>query len=127
VEISTSLGPGEWSEETLPHVLDGYRDKLIEMGASADSLITTVDRAGNGSIAVSVRWDRHRAVPAIVQDTGLAGPGNSHGLDGIPLGNSGGPVVNQPFGSEPGQPPTPGLSDEKVIMYTDDEGTTWLE
>lgn len=127
VEISTVLGPGEWTEETLPQRIQFYRDRLIDMGAGADILVTSLDRGGNGSIKVSVSWDRRSIVPEIIDDAGLPGPEGSHGLDGIPLGHVGSPLVNEPSGDGSTQQSTRGLADEKIIMYTDEVGTTWVE
>lgn len=124
VEISTVLGPGEWTEETLPQVVESYRDRLIDMGAGPDTLLTSIDRADNGSITVNVSWDRRGMLPDVVEDAGLAGP---EGLDAIPRGHTGSPLVNQPSGPGSTQQSTTGLADEKIVMYTDDDGTTRLE
>ncbi|WP_211320917.1 hypothetical protein [Arthrobacter livingstonensis] len=127
VEISTVIGPGDWTEETLPQIVQSYRDRLIEMGAGQDSIITSIDRADNGSIKVSVNWDRRRIVPEVVEDAGRVGPEDSQRLRGVPLGRVGSPLVNEPSGSGSTQLSVPGPAGEKVIMYTDDDGTTWLE
>lgn len=127
VEISTVLSPGDWTEETLPQVVQSYRDRLIEMGAAQDRLLTSIDRADNGSIKVSVNWDRRSIVPEIIEDAGRPGRAGSQGLDAIPLGHGGNALVNEPASPGATQVSNTGLDDEKVIMYTDDEGTTWLE
>lgn len=127
VEISTVLSPGDWTEETLPQMVQSYRDRLIEMGAGADNLATSIDRGDNGSIKVSVSWDRRSIVPEAIENAGLPGPEGSHGLDRIPLGHVGTPLVNEPSGHGSTHQPTRGLADEEVIMYTDEDGTTWVE
>ncbi|WP_181034305.1 hypothetical protein [Arthrobacter sp. GMC3] len=97
VEISTLLGPGEWTEETLPLLAQSYRDRLIDMGAEPESLLTSIDRGNNGSVKVCVSWDRRSILP-------------------------GGPSTPIATGSL-----TSGPSEEKIVMYTDDDGTTWVE
>lgn len=127
VEISTVLRPGEWTEETLPQVLDLYRDRLLEMGAPPGSLVTSLDRADNGSVGIRVAWDRRGMVPKVVEDADRVRSRVFHGLDRIPSGHAGNSPVPGVSGPGFGRLSTPGLTNERIVMYTDDDGTTWLE
>ena len=56
VEISTRMRPGEWTEESLEALVDSYRTRILEMGASAADIVTDIDRNDDGSVKVNVSW-----------------------------------------------------------------------
>jgi hypothetical protein len=58
VEISTRMRPGEWTEESLEALVSTYRERIMEMGASAGDVVTAIDRADDGSVRVAVSWDK---------------------------------------------------------------------
>ncbi|MFD5276204.1 hypothetical protein ACFWIX_01450 [Pseudarthrobacter sp. NPDC058362] len=56
VEISTRMRPGEWTETSLEQLVDTYRARIMEMGASLTEIYTDVDRNDDGSVKVVVSW-----------------------------------------------------------------------
>jgi hypothetical protein len=58
VEISTRMRPGEWTEESLELLVESYRERIVEMGASAADVVTDIDRSDDGSVRVAVSWDK---------------------------------------------------------------------
>lgn len=56
VEISTRMRPGEWTEESLEHLVGTYHQRIMEMGASAADIVTEIDRNDDGSVRVAVSW-----------------------------------------------------------------------
>jgi hypothetical protein len=56
VEISTRIRPGEWTEESLEGLVNTYRTRILEMGASAADIVTDIDRNDDGSVRVAVSW-----------------------------------------------------------------------
>lgn len=56
VEISTRMRPGEWSETSLEQLVDTYRARIVEMGASPTDIHTDVQRNDDGSVKVVVSW-----------------------------------------------------------------------
>jgi hypothetical protein len=56
VEISTRMRPGEWTEESLEALVNSYRTRILEMGASAAEIVTDIDRNDDGSVKVNVSW-----------------------------------------------------------------------
>lgn len=56
VEISTRMRPGEWSETSLEQLIESYRARIMEMGASLTDIHTDVDRNDDGSVRVVVSW-----------------------------------------------------------------------
>jgi hypothetical protein len=56
VEISTRMRPGEWTEESLEQLVATYRERIMEMGASASDVATDIDRSDDGSVRVAVSW-----------------------------------------------------------------------
>lgn len=56
VEISTRMRPGEWTETSLEQLVDTYRARIMEMGASLAEIYTDVDRNDDGSVKVVVSW-----------------------------------------------------------------------
>ncbi|MEE2568707.1 hypothetical protein V1638_04780 [Pseudarthrobacter sp. J64] len=62
VEISTRMRPGEWSEETLAHLVAGYQEKIMAMGALAEDVITSIHRDHDGGVSVKVSWDKAEAI-----------------------------------------------------------------
>lgn len=58
VEISTRIRPGEWTEASLEELVTTYRAKILAMGAAVPEVVTEVVRNDDGSVAVSVSWNR---------------------------------------------------------------------
>lgn len=58
VEISTRMRPGEWTEESLEQLVDTYRERITEMGASASDVVTDIERGDDGSVRVAVSWSK---------------------------------------------------------------------
>lgn len=56
VEISTRMRPGEWTEASLEELVNSYRTRILEMGASASDIVTDVERNDDGSVKVAVSW-----------------------------------------------------------------------
>jgi hypothetical protein len=56
VEISTRMRPGEWTEASLEELVNSYRKRILEMGASAADIVTDIDRNDDGSVRVAVSW-----------------------------------------------------------------------
>lgn len=56
VEISTRMRPGEWNEESLAQLVETYRARIVEMGASPADIATDIDRNDDGSVKVVVAW-----------------------------------------------------------------------
>lgn len=56
VEISTRMRPGEWTEASLEELVNSYRTRIVEMGASASDIVTDVERNDDGSVKVAVSW-----------------------------------------------------------------------
>ena len=58
VEISTRMRPGEWTESSLEELVTTYRARLLAMGAAVSEVVTEVLRNDDGSVAVTVSWNR---------------------------------------------------------------------
>ncbi|RDV12475.1 MULTISPECIES: hypothetical protein [unclassified Arthrobacter] len=58
VEISTRMRPGEWTEASLEELVNTYRTRIVEMGASASDVVTDIERNDDGSVRVAVSWDK---------------------------------------------------------------------
>ncbi|HEX7202577.1 MAG TPA: hypothetical protein VF249_07395 [Arthrobacter sp.] len=58
VEISTRMRPGEWTEASLEELVNSYRTRIVEMGASASDVVTDIERNDDGSVRVAVSWDK---------------------------------------------------------------------
>jgi hypothetical protein len=58
VEISTRMRPGEWTEASLEELVNSYRQRIVEMGASVTDVVTDIDRNDDGSVRVAVSWDK---------------------------------------------------------------------
>jgi hypothetical protein len=58
VEISTRMRPGEWTESSLEELVTTYRAKILGMGAAASEVATEVLRNDDGSVAVTVSWNK---------------------------------------------------------------------
>lgn len=58
VEISTRMRPGEWTESSLEELVSTYRARILAMGAAASDVVTEVLRNDDGSVAVTVSWNR---------------------------------------------------------------------
>jgi hypothetical protein len=58
VEISTRMRPGEWTEASLEKLVNSYRTRIVEMGASASDVVTDIERNDDGSVRVAVSWDK---------------------------------------------------------------------
>lgn len=58
VEISTRMRPGEWTESSLEELVTTYRARILAMGAAVSEVVTEVDRNDDGSVAVSVAWNK---------------------------------------------------------------------
>lgn len=58
VEISTRMRPGEWTESSLEELVTTYRARILAMGAAVPEVVTEVVRNDDGSVAVSVAWNR---------------------------------------------------------------------
>lgn len=56
VEISTRIRPGEWTEASLEALVDSYRTRILEMGATLPQVVTDVQRNDDGSVLVAVSW-----------------------------------------------------------------------
>lgn len=97
VEVSTHISPEDWTEATLGGLVGSYQDRVRAMGAPPEDVVTQVERLGDGSVSVRVSWDRR----GTAMDP-MAGDGASGGLE--------------PDGSKPG-----------LIMYTEEDGETFIE
>ena len=58
VEISTRMRPGEWTESSLEELVTTYRAKILAMGAAVPEVVTEVVRNDDGSVAVTVSWNK---------------------------------------------------------------------
>ncbi|MBT2519523.1 hypothetical protein [Arthrobacter sp. ISL-28] len=58
VEISTRMRPGEWTESSLEELVTTYRARILAMGAAVSEVVTEVVRNDDGSVAVSVAWNK---------------------------------------------------------------------
>lgn len=58
VEISIRVSPGDWTEESLESLIQGYQQKIAEMGANPSEIKTFVDRTKAGGVNVRVEWVR---------------------------------------------------------------------
>lgn len=58
VEISTRMRSGEWTAESLPELVASYQQKLREMGATDNEIVTAVTTPDDGSASVHVSWAR---------------------------------------------------------------------
>jgi hypothetical protein len=58
VEISTRMRPGEWTEASLEELVNTYRQRIVEMGASVTDVLTDIERGDDGSVRVAVSWDK---------------------------------------------------------------------
>ncbi|WP_258803403.1 hypothetical protein [Pseudarthrobacter sp. NS4] len=58
VEISTRMRPGEWTEASLEELVNTYRTRIVEMGASMSDVVTDIQRNDDGSVRVAVSWDK---------------------------------------------------------------------
>ncbi len=58
VEISTRMRPGEWTEESLELLVENYRERIVEMGASPSDVVTDIDRSDDGGVRVAVSWTK---------------------------------------------------------------------
>ncbi|GAB16359.1 hypothetical protein ARGLB_118_00230 [Arthrobacter globiformis NBRC 12137] len=58
VEISTRMRPGEWTESSLEELVTTYRAKILAMGAAVSEVLTEVVRNDDGSVSVSVSWNK---------------------------------------------------------------------
>lgn len=58
VEISTRMRPGEWTESSLEELVTTYRARILTMGAAVSEIVTEVVRNDDGSVAVSVTWNK---------------------------------------------------------------------
>ncbi|TLM82751.1 hypothetical protein FDW83_12460 [Pseudarthrobacter sp. NamE2] len=56
VEISTRMRPGEWTEASLEELVNSYRHRIVEMGASVSDIVTDIERNDDGSVRVAVSW-----------------------------------------------------------------------
>jgi hypothetical protein len=64
VEISTRIRPGEWTEESLPALVAGYREQLLSMGASDSEIDVVIDRDDGGGVSVVASWLK----PAVAEE-----------------------------------------------------------
>ncbi|MDJ0315182.1 hypothetical protein [Arthrobacter sp. H35-D1] len=97
VEISVHFGPDDWTETRLAMLVGSYQDRLRGMGAPAKDIVTEVDKQEDGSVRIHVSWNRRGTV--------------MHTMTGR---DASGRLV--PDGDRPG-----------LIMYTEDDGETYLE
>ena len=58
VEISTRMRPGEWTESSLEELVTTYRAKIMAMGAAVSEVVTEVLRNDDGSVAITVSWNK---------------------------------------------------------------------
>lgn len=58
VEISTRIRPGEWTDESLAELVETYRERIMEMGASPSDVVTDIQRGDDGAVRVVVSWDK---------------------------------------------------------------------
>ncbi|MFJ5700509.1 hypothetical protein [Arthrobacter sp. NPDC093139] len=58
VEISTRMRPGEWTESSLEELVTTYRARILAMGAKVPEVVTQVTRNDDGSVAVTVTWNK---------------------------------------------------------------------
>lgn len=97
VEISMHFSPEDWTEASLAALVGSYQAKLQAMGAPPQEILTHVDKQEDGSVDVNVSWDRRGTV--------------MHTMTGR---DAAGRLV--PHGNKPG-----------LIMYTEENGETYLE
>lgn len=61
VEISTRMRPGEWTTESIAEIVTSYLQKLLEMGAPENEIVTDIQQPDNGSASVPVSW-KHEGI-----------------------------------------------------------------
>lgn len=142
VEISTRMGPGEWTEKSMDDLVASYQQKLRTMGAPEDQIKTSVETFENGSANVHVSWQRtgtqtfaETGQSLIAETEGSRGQGEH-----IPAGETTadskglGAVLGDADRSAIDAPPTQrAMNAEKnqqtpeLLLYTDEEGKTYVE
>lgn len=142
VEISTRMRPGEWTAESLEELTASYQQKLREMGAPEDEIVTAVQTPEDGSAHVHVSW-RHAGLHTF-SDLGQAtvgevGISRGHGEDippGEPTQDSQGlgAILGDAERSAIDEPPTLRSVEERtnqptddLRILTDDQGRTFVE
>lgn len=63
VEISTLVPQGEWTDESLAVLVEGYGRKLTEMGALPDEIKAHVEHTSRGGVKIRVVWEKGDAAP----------------------------------------------------------------
>lgn len=144
VEISTRMRPGEWTSESLEVLVASYQQKLREMGAPDNEIVTSVQTPDDGSANVHVSWarvgvssfaglDERRSEVAEAENArgdGEAIPQgeptrDSQGLGAV-FGDAERSAIDEPASSRPvdvgdgGQVPD-------LLITTDEHGNTYVE
>lgn len=80
VEISTLVPQGEWTDESLAVLVEGYGRKLTEMGALPDEIKAHVEHTSRGGVKIRVVWEKDDAAPRSGAPRSSAAP-QSGGVD----------------------------------------------
>lgn len=145
VEISTRMRPGEWTTESIAELVTSYLQKLLEMGAPENEIVTDIQHPDDGSASVRVSW-KHEGIrtfteldPNNPQESAEAkearGDGATIAGDEITEGSQGlGAVLGDAEWSAIDAPPTDRAREAaqnktapNVLTYTDAEGKTYAE
>ena len=142
VEISTRMGPGEWTPEGLAALVASYQRKLQEMGAPENEIETELEQPDDGSANVRVSW-QHIGVRTFA-DLGQSGTPESENArgngefiaadDATKDSKGMGAVLGDAERSAIDAPPTERAMNAAqaqqvphAVIYTDEEGETYVE
>ncbi|WP_192841615.1 hypothetical protein [Arthrobacter sp. ERGS1:01] len=142
VEISTRMGPGEWTPETLTELVGSYQHKLWEMGAAEDEIETSVETSADGSAKVNLSWWRTEVQAfAATGQTMMEESDNSRGhgeiirpgettRDSKGLGAVFGDAERSPIDGPPTGCAVKSKDDQKApdyVLYTGEDGKSYVK
>ncbi|MCQ9164808.1 MULTISPECIES: hypothetical protein [unclassified Arthrobacter] len=61
VEISTLVPEGEWTQESLAVLVQGYERRIAEMGALPAEIKTNIEHTDLGGVKIRVVWEKGAA------------------------------------------------------------------
>ena len=144
VEISTRMRPGEWTDESLQELVGSYQQKLREMGAPEQQIVTAVQTPDDGSAEVHVSWaragvttfsDLEQGRSAVAEAENARGDGesipqgeatrDSKGLGAV-LGDAERSAIDEPASSRSVEAGTGGPVPD-LLVRTDKHGNTYVE
>ncbi len=144
VEISTRMRPGEWTKESLQLLVASYQQKVREMGASEEQIVTAVQTPDDGSAEVHVSWARsgvttfaglEQGRSAVAEAENARGAGesipqgeatrDSKGLGAV-LGDAERSAIDEPASSRAAAVGADGPVPD-LIVRTDELGKTYVE